>query len=147
MHDFSLPYRSDDGTLKPDMPLHKWSALFVEASAKLGRRMDKVPEYKSMMEEAGFEDVTEHQLKWPINPWPRDPHYKELGQRTLANLDGGLEGLAMALFSRGLGWSADETMLFCSEVRKQARDTSIHAYCLAYVSLLLEDKDNYNCSA
>jgi len=133
MQDFSLPYRSDDGTLKSDMPVCKLGALFVEASNKLGRSIDKAPEYKAMMEEAGFEDVTERRFKWPLNSWPQDPYYKELGQWTLANIDGGLEGLCLAVFKRGLEWTVEETMLFCAEARKGLRDRSIHAYTPIYV--------------
>jgi hypothetical protein len=32
---------------------------------------------------AGFEDVVEIQYKWPLNKWPRDKKYKELGELKL----------------------------------------------------------------
>jgi len=129
MQDFSLPYRSDDGTLKEDMAIYQLGNYFVDASKALGRRINAAPEYKSMMEAAGFEDVVEKQFKWPINSWPKDKYYKELGQWTFANLDSGIEGLTLALFTRGLGWTVEKTTVFCAELRKQFRDTSIHAYC------------------
>ncbi len=111
------------------MALYDLGQLFVEASAKQGRPMNKAPEYKGMMEAAGFEGVTETRFKWPTNDWPQDPHYKELGRWTHANLNHGLEGLTLALFTRGLNWSVEQTLAFCSIVRRQLRDTSVHAYC------------------
>jgi len=134
MQDFDLPYRSDDNTLTPDMALLKMPLFFIEASEKLGRCIDVTPKYKAMMEKAGFEDVKQQMFKWPLNGWPRDPFYKELGQWTLANIDTGLEGLCLALYTRGLKWTAEETLLFCSEVRKQLRDQKIHGYVPVYVT-------------
>ncbi|KAH9235540.1 hypothetical protein K456DRAFT_1834240 [Colletotrichum gloeosporioides 23] len=133
MQDFALPYRCDDGTLPPSSPLHRLSTLFREGTAKAGRRMDLAPAYARMMEAAGFEGVTEWTSKWPMNRWPRDPHYKEIGMWTHANLDTGLEGLTLALFTRFLGWSRDETLAFCAEVRMALRDCRTHAYLPIYV--------------
>ncbi|KAF9871894.1 TAM domain methyltransferase [Colletotrichum karsti] len=128
MQDFALPYGCDDGTLSPNSPLHRLSTLFREGTAKAGRRMDVAPSYQTLMRAAGFEGVVEWQSKWPVNRWPRDPHYKELGMWTHANLDTGLEGLTLALFTRFLGWSSEETLAFCAEVRTALKDLRTHAY-------------------
>jgi hypothetical protein len=111
-----------------DCELSKLGQLFVEASRNLGRRLDVAPKYKDMMEKAGFTGIVEKRFKWPTNPWPRDKKYKDIGAGTLVNVDGGLEGLVMALFTRGLKWTPEETVVFCAAVRKQLRDRNIHAY-------------------
>lgn len=128
MQDIVLPYASDDATLAPSLELSKLGHLFVETSAIMGRPIDVSLKYRSMMAAAGFADVVERQFKWPLSAWPKDPHYKELGAWTFANLDGGLEGLTLALFTRALGWTREETVVFCSRVRAQLRDPRIHAY-------------------
>lgn len=46
----------------------------------------------------------------------------------LEDLGGGLEGLSVALFTRVLGWSKEETDIFLAGVRKDMKDTKIHAY-------------------
>lgn len=76
----------------------------------------------------GFINIRRHRTKWPLNDWPRDKHYKEIGSLCFHNIDHGLEGLLLALFTRVLGWSKEETLLFCSRVRKQLRDRRTHAY-------------------
>ena len=81
-----------------------------------------------MVEAAGFEDVVQQQFMWPENTWPKDKKLKEIGQWTLANMDGGLEDISMALFTRGLGWTAEELEVFLVDVRREMKDTRIHAY-------------------
>lgn len=44
------------------------------------------------------------------------------------NLTSGLMGLSVAIFTRLLGWSVDELELFLVDVRREMKDTSIHAY-------------------
>lgn len=128
MQDLSLPYRCDDASLTPDSPIHKLSDLFLRGGRVTGRNMDAAPTYAALMRTAGFVDVEEHQFKWPVNAWPRDPHFKTLGAYTHCNLDHGLEGLTLGLATRNLGWSKEETLLFCATVRKSLRSHRVHAY-------------------
>lgn len=105
----------------------------IEASAKAGRPSDTAPLYKGYLEKAGSVDVVEQKFRWPLNHWPKDPHHKEIGNWTCENLTGGLEGLLLALFTRFLDWSPEEVLAMCTVVRKQLRDTSIHAYIPVHV--------------
>ena len=89
------------------------------------------------MQAAGFVDIEERIYKWPQNWWPKDPKYKEIGMWTLANLDDGLEGLSLAYFTRGLGWSKEEVLAFLLDVRKDIRNLKIHACWPMLVSLSL----------
>ncbi|EMT69917.1 hypothetical protein FOC4_g10008358, partial [Fusarium odoratissimum] len=128
MQDIVLPYKSDDGTLHADLELARLGHYFCEASKILGRSVEAPRHYKSMMQKAGFINIVERHFKWPLNAWAKDPYYKEIGAWSFANLDGGLEGLTLALFTRGMKWTKEETMVFCAEVRKHLRDPKIHAY-------------------
>jgi hypothetical protein len=47
---------------------------------------------------------------------------------TEQNICNGLYGLSVALFTRGLGWTAQETEVFLVNVRKDLKDRRIHAY-------------------
>ena len=44
------------------------------------------------------------------------------------NISGGLESLSLGLFTRCLGWSKEEVEVFLVDVRKEMKDTKIHAY-------------------
>ncbi|KAJ0143076.1 hypothetical protein HZ326_14123 [Fusarium oxysporum f. sp. albedinis] len=133
MQDLTYPIACDDGTLPPDCEVLRSGLLSIEASAKAGRAINLAPKYKTFLEKAGFVDVVEKRFRWPINEWPKDKHYKELGKWSYSNINNGLEGLLLGLFTRFLGWSADEVRVFCSAMRKQLRDRSIHAYIPVYV--------------
>ena len=128
MWDIGLPVTSDDGTLTEEHYLTKMSHLTVEAAANLGRPINQTDQYKEMFVKAGFDDVYQQMFKWPSNQWPKDKKYKTLGLWNLANIDSGLEGLTLFLFTRGLGMTKEECLLYCSEARKEIRDPKIHAY-------------------
>ncbi|KAM5344056.1 hypothetical protein ACJ41O_012593 [Fusarium nematophilum] len=128
LQDMGLPARSDDDTLHPDSYLAQWCKLCLDAGKNLGRPVFPTTEYKNYLAAAGFEDIVEVQKKWPTNCWPRDRKFKELGAWAYANIAGGLEGLSLAHFTRGLGWSSEETLVFCAQTRKDLKDPRIHAY-------------------
>ncbi|KAL3419538.1 methyltransferase domain-containing protein [Phlyctema vagabunda] len=126
--DLTFPTLVDDDTYPENSALKRWGVQGVEASIKLGRPINSAESYKQQMIDAGFEDVIEVKNKWPTNRWPKDRHMKELGMWNHENIAGSLSGLTMAMYTRGLGWTAEEVEVFCTEVRKEMRDTKIHAY-------------------
>ncbi|KAK0640597.1 S-adenosyl-L-methionine-dependent methyltransferase [Cercophora newfieldiana] len=133
MQDFICRYWCDDGTLTAESPISKLSDACFEAAENMGRPLDLAPTYKGLLEKAGFVDVVEKRFKWPLNPWPKDPYYKELGKWTLAMMDGGLEGLSLALLTRGLGWSPEKALMAVAEARPLMKDRNIHAYLPIFV--------------
>jgi hypothetical protein len=56
----------------------------------------------------------------------------------LANFDDGLEGLSLALLTRGLKWKKEEVHTFLVDVRKELRNKDIHAYWPMLVPLVLK---------
>jgi hypothetical protein len=128
VHDGCFPVKSDDETIPKDCALLSWCDLIVEGTANLGRPVDTVYKYHELMANAGFVDIVQRRFKWPTNRWPKDPKFKEIGAWSLTALDGGLEGLSLAVFTRGLGWTQEQTIAFCAQVRKDLRNPRIHAY-------------------
>ena len=108
--------------------IERCGELFVEASLALNRPINAAPRYKDMMRKVGFEYGVQRQFKWPIGPWAKDKHYKDLGYWCKLNLDVGLEGLLLGLLTRGLGWSKEEVYAFCALVRQEMNDPRIHTY-------------------
>ncbi|KAL0939517.1 methyltransferase domain-containing protein [Colletotrichum truncatum] len=132
IHDNLYPIECDDGTLTEDMALFKWSALLVEAVEKMGRSLTVTSNLSQILEDVGFEDVTVTKQKMPVSPWPRDHRLQELGNWTQASLLPGIEGMAMALFTRVLGWTPAEVLVFCAQVRRDVKNLGIHAYWYGY---------------
>lgn len=136
MQDLAIPLKSDDDTWPADSSLRQLIDLILQAGAMIKRPTDVVQKYKSLMIDAGFTNVTEVIYKWPTNTWPKDKKFKELGMWCLADFDEGLEGMVMALFTRVLGWSAEEVKILVAKARTDLKNRSIHAYWPMYVAPL-----------
>ncbi|WYZ39590.1 hypothetical protein EsH8_III_001504 [Colletotrichum jinshuiense] len=132
IHDNLYPLECDDGTMTDKTPLYQWSKYLVEATDKMGRSLTIAPELPKILEDAGFEDVVITWQKMPASPWAKDPRLHELGIWTQASFLPGIEGIAMAFFTRVLNWQPAEVLVFCASVRQDARDLGIHAYWYGY---------------
>jgi hypothetical protein len=125
--DPDFPYISDDGTLKPDSKLSKWTEMIVDGLKIIGREAVAL-KHKEAMIAAGFINIKETIYQWPLNQWPKDKKMKEIGLWTNENVGGGLSGLSMALFTRVLGWKPEAVEIFLAEVRSEMNDAKIHAW-------------------
>ncbi|KAM7185791.1 S-adenosyl-L-methionine-dependent methyltransferase [Naviculisporaceae sp. PSN 640] len=128
LHDPSNPLRTDDDSLPKESALWKWNNLFLEASIKLGAPMNSCDYYEQQLKDAGFINVTVVEEKWPINPWPKDKRYKEIGAWVQENLQQGLEALSLALFCNVLKWTPEEVHLLLVDVRKDLKKREYHAW-------------------
>lgn len=92
-----VPY-SDDDTVK-GTALEHWGELSLAAGDGFGKTLRIVDQTKTLMEAAGFVNVTYKKFKWPIGPWPKDPKLKKIGMFNRLNWEDGMEGWLMYLFT------------------------------------------------
>ncbi|RMD41164.1 hypothetical protein DV735_g3953, partial [Chaetothyriales sp. CBS 134920] len=128
----SVDCRADDDSTPPGSPCARWGELFNLAFNKLGKPVDVLNHQYRWLREAGFEDVHEERFKMPIGLWPsaRTPFgkkMKEIGRWRLLEVDAGMEGWALALFTRVLGMSYQEVQIYLSEMRKSWSDRRVHS--------------------
>ncbi|KAL5365383.1 S-adenosyl-L-methionine-dependent methyltransferase [Aspergillus floccosus] len=126
--EMSIQFTSDDGTVTEDHVLAEWSKIFIEAGEKFGKTFRIADLAKGYMQSVGFVNVTEQQFKLPIGPWSRDKKLKKLGRWNLVHCEQGIEGWAMALLTRVMGWTYTEVQVFLAKMRKGLRDPNTHAY-------------------
>ncbi|KAF7555980.1 hypothetical protein G7Z17_g1687 [Cylindrodendrum hubeiense] len=131
--DIIYPLESDDGTLKEEHPSRKWSLLLQEGFSADGHPLNTALFYKDWLKDAGFTGIVEVKEKWPLNAWPKDPRYKQIGIWTYENGTQALEPLSLATFTRpkgagGLGWGIEDLQLLLAGVRKDFRNLGIHSY-------------------
>jgi hypothetical protein len=120
--------RCDDDSLTPDSALFRWDGFMQEGAKKAGFPLDAISHVPDMMHRAGFVDIVAMPTKWPINTWPKDKRYKELGKWVNENFLWGAESMSLALFTRALGWSIEEVQVFAAAMRNDLRNRKIHAY-------------------
>jgi len=123
-----VPYQSDDNTLPADSKLIQWSLTGMEASEKIGKSFDIATKTKGWIQDAGFVNVKETILPVPVGVWPRDKRMKEIGQANLINMLEGLEGFSMAVYTRILGWSAEDVNDLLGQVRADMKNRKYHSY-------------------
>lgn len=107
--------------------LYRWNELMVEGVARLGRSWSNVKNYKRYFEEAGFEDIVEKRFYWPTSPWAKGLYFKLMAAYFQEDMLAGLEGMSLKVLG-GLGMSPDQVRTFVEEVKRDFRDTNVHAY-------------------
>lgn len=132
LSDICFPIMCDDDSLPANAAILRWTSLIMQSGEVTGRICNSAVHYKSQLEALGFVNVVEVIHKWPQNRWPKDKYYKELGMWNHENFSAGLEALSLGLLTRYLGWSPEEVNVFLVDVRKEMKDTKIHAYYPIY---------------
>ncbi|KAI1390645.1 S-adenosyl-L-methionine-dependent methyltransferase [Hypoxylon trugodes] len=107
--------------------LYRWNEKMLEGVARLGRSWSNAQNYHRYFEEAGFEDIVEKRFYWPTSPWAKGLYFKTVATYFQEDMLMGLEGVSLKVLA-GLGMSPEEVREFAEEVKKDFKDTSIHAY-------------------
>ncbi|KAL8671906.1 MAG: hypothetical protein Q9168_003617 [Polycauliona sp. 1 TL-2023] len=132
--DYDLVYYSEDGTLTEDLSIQRWVTALLQAARDFGRDPCPGVHLARYMRDAGFQDVQEKKYKIPIGPWAKDKHLKTIGAWNLVQIEDGLEGFTLRLFTQVLGWKSEEVQVLLANVRKDLRNPKIHAQFDFYVA-------------
>ncbi|KAF8473402.1 S-adenosyl-L-methionine-dependent methyltransferase [Kalaharituber pfeilii] len=125
-HDYKL--YSDDGTYEESAQSKFWE-LFCAALTKQGKDTEVAERLEDMVKShGGFVDVTAVNLKLPWGTWAKGKRLKELGRWVNIILESGLEAYGMALFTRELGKSHDESAALFTEIKQELKERKVHSY-------------------
>jgi hypothetical protein len=94
---------SDDGSVTEGHIFHLWGKLSLEAGERFGKSLTIHKDAKGLIENAGFEQVTEKVFKLPIGGWSNDPKLKTLGRWNQLHWECGIEAWCIALLTRVMG--------------------------------------------
>ncbi|MCJ1276044.1 hypothetical protein MMC21_003849 [Puttea exsequens] len=124
--DFDVTYYSEDGSMKPEHEVQQWITRLIDAAVKFGRDPCPGSKIEGWMREVGFENVQHEKYRLPIGPWPKDKHLKSIGAWNLVQVEDGLEGFTLRLYTQFLGWKTDEVHVHLAKVRQDLRNPKIH---------------------
>jgi SAM-dependent methyltransferase len=127
LQDAVLPFRSDDSTLS-GTALEYWNNLVISKAKELGKDWTCASQHVENMRKIGFIDVEKTDRKWPINGWPPEKELKEVGICCLQILLDGIEAFSMEVLVESGMMSEEEVQVLLTGVRKDLKDTRIHAY-------------------
>ncbi|TDZ67897.1 putative methyltransferase tdiE [Colletotrichum trifolii] len=125
--DWDILYYSEDGTLTEDHHTLKLLRTFLDCCKTIGREARPGPQLQGWVENAGFKNVNHHTFKVPIGPWPKDPHYKDIGMRNLVQILEGLEAYYLRILTGVAGWSEIEVQTMLAAVRNEMKSGKMHA--------------------
>ncbi|KAK0610315.1 Secondary metabolism regulator LAE1 [Lasiodiplodia hormozganensis] len=124
--DYEMRYYADDGSMPSDSHMARLADLLVDGCAQIGRTVSPGPQLQTWMEEAGFVDVQTRLCKLPLGAWPKDPVLKKIGAFNFVQTYEGLEAFVLGVFTRVLGWSADEVQVFVAKCRRDMKRKDVH---------------------
>lgn len=127
LQDAIVPLRAIDDTLQ-GTAAHDLTMRCMAAAEKLGVSWKHSANYVQYFQNAGFVDIVEKHFQWPINRWPKGKRMKTLGSYFKEDMIRGLEGMTMAVLTRGGGMTKEEVVALTTEARKDYDNTGIHAY-------------------
>ncbi|KAH9995947.1 S-adenosyl-L-methionine-dependent methyltransferase [Xylariaceae sp. FL0662B] len=121
---FPMSYIGEPPT---ESALYRWNELMMEGVSRLGRSWSNVQHYRQYFEEAGFENVVERRFYFPTGPWAKGRYFKTVAMYFQEDMLVGLEGMSLKVLGV-LGIAPDQVREFVEEVKRDFRDTNIHAY-------------------
>ncbi|KAG9496468.1 hypothetical protein J7337_011244 [Fusarium musae] len=120
---------SDDDSVKPDSAMAQWGPIFIKASKIIGNTFTVVGDdlQRPGIEKAGFTDIKQWDSKLPLNPFPKDPKLKQIGQFGELFSTQDTEGLVLFV-ANTLGWTPEEVHVYIANFRREIRDRKNHPY-------------------
>ncbi|KAI8300318.1 Pyrrolocin cluster transcription factor fsdR [Colletotrichum sp. SAR11_59] len=131
--DYDIAFRSDDGTLTEEHHTTKWCNTLINACNKIGHDPNPGPKLERWVKDAGFINVIHQSFPIPLGPWPKDPHYKDVGMTNLIHYVEGLEAFSLRAFCAIMGWTKEETLVHLAHVRREMKKGDFHAYITIHV--------------
>ncbi|EFW18774.1 hypothetical protein D8B26_005584 [Coccidioides posadasii str. Silveira] len=128
MQEYETDVHSDDNSLDNARLIKKFQRVGDEASAKFGKQFNVAGTHKQRLIDAGFVNVKDDVYKIPIGSWPKDPKMKKLGCYQLVQVLSSLEPFMMALYTRVMGYTVEETEVLIAGVRAEFKDPKNHLY-------------------
>lgn len=108
---------SDYGTCGPEAMFSRWGTVVEEVGKMSGNSFTIWKETKNLVEKAGFVEVVQHNYKWPMNGWSKDPKLKELGMWNHLRLFNGVEDFMLRPLTQTAG--------VCSSSQYRERGTDL----------------------
>lgn len=129
MQEYEVWIRSEDDPELLNAPvIAQWQELVDKASIMFGKRLNIAESVKQRFIDAGFEDVRDDVYKVPIGTWPLDPKLKVLGLYQREQICDCVESVTLALLTRVLKWSNEETQVLIAKVRSDLRNKKQHLH-------------------
>ncbi|KAE8451408.1 hypothetical protein EG329_004037 [Mollisiaceae sp. DMI_Dod_QoI] len=131
--EIDLVPRCDDGTLPESSHLVQWANYLLDATARAHRPLAYNEHTRQMLEQAGFVEIQEQVIMVPLNPWPNDPHMKEVGRWYNLGLTQGLDALSLGPLTRINNWTKADVESLTAAAKRDICSKKYHSYCNMHI--------------
>ncbi|KAF2143841.1 uncharacterized protein K452DRAFT_325742 [Aplosporella prunicola CBS 121167] len=128
LQECQLPLTSDDGTAGPDSASGVWGAGMRDGMAQMGCDTLATLRFRELMEKAGFVDIQETHIKFPLGTWPKGEKEKKMGALFGKDISENVSGISTKIFAHGLGWSKEQVDEFVPKMQAEIASNRVHAY-------------------
>ncbi|RDW72979.1 S-adenosyl-L-methionine-dependent methyltransferase-18 [Coleophoma cylindrospora] len=131
--EIDLMPRCDDGSLPSNSALMDWGRYLLDATNRAYKPLAYNTETRADLERQGFVEIQEQVIKVPLNPWPTDPHLKDIGRWYNLGLVQGLEAVSLGPLTRVFGWKKEDVDRLVAEAKKELCSRRYHTYCNMHI--------------
>ncbi len=124
---------SDDNTIPENSAYLESGHIFFDLANRMGSPLDAPRSWKQMMDNHGFEDVTEVVIKIPMGPWAKDKRLKQIGAVELMMLLEGFEAYLLRGYTQILGGDPNVLQILLAQARKEISNPKIHTYVFYHI--------------
>jgi hypothetical protein len=114
--DCSFPIPSANPNCPPDQPMLVWGQLVAKSVAAMGKDPNPFPKFREYMEEAGFINIHEQPIQWPVGTWCKGKREKLIGRIMIEDVKAVVGPAAMGMFTHFLGWTPEQVDEFVPKV-------------------------------
>ncbi|KAI1108930.1 S-adenosyl-L-methionine-dependent methyltransferase [Nemania sp. NC0429] len=111
---------------------YKWWRYWRKGLKEIEQTVYYPLQYKRLLLDAGFKNVTERKYAVPVNAWAPGKQLQRIGSMMAMNINTIIEPLSVPIFVKVLGWSPDALQSLLAEVRAEIADVKMHAYMTLY---------------
>lgn len=111
-------HSNKDKSMASSPGVKQWVELVNEGSSKFGKVLDMGPKLRELMTTAGFVDIQEKVVQIPCGPWAKGQKAKEMGVFQREHLCECVDAFTLALFTRVLGWTMQDTQALMAKCKK-----------------------------
>lgn len=101
--------------------------MLAEVGQGIGIDLAVAQKFRGMLNNGGFEEVTETILDLPLGGWMSERRMHEVGVFQRFQMTEGLHGIAFGLLTRVAKWHPHKVEAFLAAVRREMNDPSVHS--------------------
>jgi len=124
--DENIDIYAEDGTMPDDFPVKIWCEKVRRGCDLMGKTAVVQPHIEEWMQNAGFVNIKQKLYKVPIGTWPKNKEQKKIGALNLLNMLMGADGFTLAIYTRLLKISTEDTMKELDAIKKSLRNKKVH---------------------